>query len=57
MSGSSVTSHAASATTVSTPSLSRQIGLFDAMVVMGGIIGTGIFMNPAVVARAAPRRC
>ena len=37
------------------PSLSRQIGLFDAtMVVMGGIIGSGIFLNPAVVARALP---
>jgi APA family basic amino acid/polyamine antiporter len=35
--------------------LSRQIGLFDAtMVVMGGIIGSGIFLNPAVVARALP---
>ncbi len=33
-------------------SLARQIGLFDAtMVVMGGIIGAGIFMNPYVVAR------
>jgi basic amino acid/polyamine antiporter, APA family len=39
----------------SQPSLSRQIGLFDAtMVVMGGIIGSGIFMNPAVVARTLP---
>jgi APA family basic amino acid/polyamine antiporter len=38
-----------------TRSLSRQIGLFDAtMVVMGGIIGSGIFLNPAVVARALP---
>ncbi len=32
--------------------LARRIGLFDAtMVVMGGIIGAGIFMNPYVVAR------
>ena len=32
--------------------LVRQIGLFDAtMIVMGGIIGSGIFMNPYVVAR------
>ena len=32
--------------------LSRQIGLFDAtMVVMGGIVGAGIFINPYVVAR------
>ena len=31
----------------------RRIGLFDAtMIVMGGIIGSGIFMNPYVVARA-----
>lgn len=34
------------------PKLARQVGLFDAtMLVMGGIIGAGIFMNPAVVAR------
>ena len=34
------------------PQLARQIGLFDAtMVVMGGIIGAGIFMNPHVVAQ------
>lgn len=32
--------------------LARQIGLFDAtMLVMGGIIGAGIFMNPYVVAQ------
>ena len=32
--------------------LVRRLGLFDAtMIVMGGIIGAGIFMNPAVVAR------
>src|SRR5580700_330971 len=32
--------------------LLRQIGLFDAtMIVMGGIIGAGIFINPYVVAR------
>jgi APA family basic amino acid/polyamine antiporter len=31
--------------------LSRRLGLFDAtMIVMGGIIGSGIFMNPYVVA-------
>jgi basic amino acid/polyamine antiporter, APA family len=33
------------------PKLARRIGLFDAtMLVMGGIIGSGIFMNPHVVA-------
>src|ERR1043165_9435296 len=32
--------------------LSRRLGLFDAtMIVMGGIVGSGIFMNPYVVAR------
>ena len=35
-----------------TPALARRLGLFDvAMIVMGGIIGSGIFMNPSVVAR------
>ena len=35
--------------------LARRIGLFDAtMVVMGGIVGAGIFVNPAIVARSAP---
>jgi len=34
------------------PGLSRRLGLFDAtMIVMGGIIGSGIFMNPYVVAQ------
>ncbi len=34
------------------PTLARRLGLFDAtMIVMGGIIGSGIFMNPAVVAK------
>src|SRR6267142_7054362 len=33
-------------------SLARRLGLFDAtMIVMGGIIGSGIFINPYVVAR------
>lgn len=33
--------------------LARRLGLFDAtMLVMGGIIGSGIFMNPAVAARS-----
>ncbi len=36
----------------SRPALARQLGLFDAtMIVMGGIVGAGIFMNPYVVAR------
>src|SRR4030095_9370681 len=34
------------------PALARRLGLFDAtMIVMGGIIGSGIFMNPSVVAQ------
>jgi APA family basic amino acid/polyamine antiporter len=34
------------------PQLARRIGAFDAtMLVMGGIIGSGIFVNPYVVAR------
>lgn len=34
------------------PGLARQLGLFDAtMLVMGGVVGAGIFMNPSVVAR------
>ena len=38
--------------TDSQPKLVRQIGLFDAtMIVMGGIIGAGIFINPYVVAQ------
>ncbi len=33
------------------PTLARRLGVFDAtMIVMGGIIGSGIFMNPHVVA-------
>src|SRR6185503_8537264 len=32
--------------------LARRLGLFDAtLIVMGGIVGSGIFMNPSVVAR------
>jgi APA family basic amino acid/polyamine antiporter len=35
------------------PGLLRRLGLFDAtMLVMGGIIGAGIFVNPAEVARS-----
>jgi basic amino acid/polyamine antiporter, APA family len=34
------------------PALARRLGVFDAtMIVMGGIIGAGIFVNPSVVAR------
>jgi basic amino acid/polyamine antiporter, APA family len=33
------------------PQLRRQLGFFDAtMIVMGGIVGSGIFINPYVVA-------
>jgi len=36
----------------SKPGLARKLGLFDAtMLVMGGIVGSGIFMNPYVVAQ------
>ena len=36
----------------SEPKLVRRLGLFDAtMLVMGGIVGSGIFVNPAEVAR------
>jgi len=39
------------------PELARRIGFFDAtMVVMGGIVGSGIFVTPAIVARAAGSR-
>src|SRR6267143_5237497 len=38
--------------TNSAPRLARRLGLFDAtMIVMGGIVGSGIFINPYVVAR------
>ena len=41
-----------SATIKNEPTMARRLGLFDAtMIVMGGIIGSGIFMNPSVVAR------
>ena len=36
--------------------LARRLGLFDAtMLVMGGIVGAGIFVNPHVVARTVPQ--
>lgn len=36
------------------PKLARRLGPFDAtLIVMGGIIGSGIFMNPSVVAQRA----
>ncbi|HWE24804.1 MAG TPA: amino acid permease, partial [Myxococcales bacterium] len=36
------------------PALARRIGAFDAtMIVMGGIVGSGIFVTPAIVARIA----
>jgi basic amino acid/polyamine antiporter, APA family len=36
---------------VTTPTLPRRLNLFDAtMIVMGGIVGSGIFINPYVVA-------
>jgi APA family basic amino acid/polyamine antiporter len=39
----------------SAPTLARKLGAFDAtMLVMGGIIGSGIFINPYVVARHLP---
>ena len=38
-----------------TPALARRLGLFDAtMLVMGGIVGAGIFVNPYEVARTVP---
>jgi APA family basic amino acid/polyamine antiporter len=41
-----------SPTAAGQPQLVRRLGLFDAtMIVMGGIIGSGIFLNPAEVAR------
>ena len=41
-----------SQTTTPPPKLARRLGLFDAtMLVMGGIIGSGIFVNPQAVAR------
>ena len=45
-------SSAISTAATASPQLSRRLGLFDAtMLVMGGIVGSGIFMNPYVVAQ------
>jgi APA family basic amino acid/polyamine antiporter len=42
----------ADSTSSTKPSLARKLGLFDAtMLVMGGIVGAGIFINPYVVAQ------
>jgi basic amino acid/polyamine antiporter, APA family len=47
-----VPSVAAPAPSAGAPRLARRLGLFDAsMIVMGGIVGSGIFINPYVVAR------
>lgn len=44
--------NSSTSTVDSGPALARRLGLFDAtMIVMGGIIGSGIFINPSVVAR------
>ncbi|HZG42080.1 MAG TPA: amino acid permease, partial [Longimicrobium sp.] len=43
---------AAPAAAFTAPQLARRLGLFDAtMIVMGGIVGSGIFVAPCVVAR------
>src|SRR5437762_11731253 len=43
-------------TTAANFGLARRLGLFDAtMIVMGGIVGSGIFINPSVVARQVGR--
>src|SRR5437867_10562087 len=45
----------AEATASSEADLARRLGLFDiTMIVMGGIIGSGIFINPYVVAQQVP---
>jgi len=47
-----MTSTPAETTEPNEPTLARRLGAFDAtMIVMGGIIGAGIFVNPSVVAR------
>jgi APA family basic amino acid/polyamine antiporter len=45
----------ANAVTFPRPKLLRRLGTRDAaLIVMGGIVGSGIFMNPSVVARHVP---
>src|SRR6201981_337965 len=45
----------AAASKEAAPGLARRLGLFDiTMIVMGGIIGSGIFINPYVVAQQVP---
>jgi basic amino acid/polyamine antiporter, APA family len=47
-----VTTERGDAAAAASPTFARRLGLFDAtMIVMGGIIGAGIFINPSVVAR------
>jgi basic amino acid/polyamine antiporter, APA family len=49
---SSAPAPASEAAAPASPGLARRLGLFDAtMLVMGGIVGSGIFMNPYVVAK------
>ena len=44
-------------TAASAPQLARRLGLFDAtMIVMGGIVGAGIFINPYIVAQQVHTR-
>src|SRR5487761_204513 len=48
----SQSTNAPSSAKLRAPRLAARLGLFDAtMIVMGGIIGSGIFINPYVVAR------
>ena len=47
-----MTSPQPASTETAAPQLARRLGLFDAtMIVMGGIVGSGIFVTPYVVAR------
>src|SRR6266851_4039370 len=49
---SSAANHTSPASRAARPELARQLGLFHAtMIVMGGIVGGSIFINPSVVAR------